>query len=100
MLSRNSRDISDLPVTSNWTSMLPRVAFEYGQRSWARATRSSAAAWSSAGTSATSVTREAEAPLAERAELDVRGDAWRPRRRPTSPSRMAEERMAFAKHAA
>ena len=28
------------------TSMLPRVAFEYGQTSWAPAARASAVAWS------------------------------------------------------
>ena len=38
------------PVTSSTTSMLPRVAFEYGQRSCALATSASASSCESAGT--------------------------------------------------
>ena len=79
--------------------MLPRVALEYGQRSWARATRSSAAAWSSAGTWHSSLTPRPKRPLPS-APKSTCAVTVTPLTSSSEPSRMAEERIALAKHAA
>ena len=64
------------------TSMLPRVAFEYGQRSCALATQRLGLVLSrAAGTLDLERDREPEPALTDRADVDLRGRPPRPRRR-------------------
>src|SRR3954466_11140993 len=79
--------------------MLPRVALEYGQRSCATATSSSASAWESAGTSTSSLTARPKRPLPS-APMSTRAVTVAPSTTASSPSRRAEERIALAKQAA
>ena len=52
-------------TTVSVTSMLPRVALEYGHTSWALATSASAAAWSSAGACTSSATCRPKPPFGQ-----------------------------------
>ena len=78
------------PATASVTSMLPRVALEYGQRSWARSTRSSAASCGRPGSLISSSTARPKRPLPSAPmstwAVTVARRRRRPRRRRGAPS--------------
>ena len=82
------------------TSMLPRVALEYGQRSCAAATSSSASAWGSPGTSAFSRTASPNLPPGPLRPMSTSAVTVAPSTTDSRSSRRAMLRIALAKHAA